>query len=421
MKRIVIIGGGPAGVGAAVVNKKKGHNVILIDRRESIGGMCGSYTINGFIFDRFTHVSYANDPEVLKLYSESCKSHEVEPIIYNFYKGKWLRHPVQYNLAKISCSEKLNCLISFILRDKKTSADNYKEYLETQYGKYFAKSFSLPYSDKYWHYSADKIETKWLGVRMYPVSIKQMLSGAFSQKETGKFYASMFYYPDEGGFASFYKNLLDGVDVHLNKTVTFINEKEKCVQCSDGCTIYYDELINTSPISELNKIMNIQDSIVSTAVENLNYTSGYTISIGLNKKPEANDSLFFYIYDKEILSARVHFPHIKSINNCPTGKFSMQIGVYTYKNNKLTPEQLDTVKKQVLNICKLNNNNVLFSDIKFEQFANIIFDHDIYKNRQIVLDYLKDKGIISIGRYGRWDYLWSFQSMRDGLNSVIDN
>lgn len=57
---------------------------------------------------------------------------------------------------------------------------------------------------------------------------------------------------------------------------------------------------------------------------------------------------------------------------------------------------------------------IIASDIRFEKYANVIFDHQIYEMRKIVRDYLASKGITTIGRFGEWDYLWSDQSFLSG-------
>lgn len=55
-------------------------------------------------------------------------------------------------------------------------------------------------------------------------------------------------------------------------------------------------------------------------------------------------------------------------------------------------------------------------DIRHEQYANVIFDHEIYKNKSPILEHLDKIGIKSIGRFGLWDYLWSDQSLLSGLD-----
>ena len=64
----------------------------------------------------------------------------------------------------------------------------------------------------------------------------------------------------------------------------------------------------------------------------------------------------------------------------------------------------------------INENDILFTHIGFEPYANVIFTEPIYEARKIVRDYLSSVGIETIGRFGEWDYLWSDQSLLSGLN-----
>lgn len=50
-KRIVIVGAGISGLTAAAYLAKAGHHVTLLEKSEDIGGLVGSFTVNGFTFD----------------------------------------------------------------------------------------------------------------------------------------------------------------------------------------------------------------------------------------------------------------------------------------------------------------------------------------------------------------------------------
>ena len=63
--------------------------------------------------------------------------------------------------------------------------------------------------------------------------------------------------------------------------------------------------------------------------------------------------------------------------------------------------------------------DLIVKDIRAEKYANVIFDHFIYENRKIVLNYLNEIGIISIGRFGEWEYFWSDQSMLSGRDGAL--
>ena len=57
-------------------------------------------------------------------------------------------------------------------------------------------------------------------------------------------------------------------------------------------------------------------------------------------------------------------------------------------------------------------------DVRFEPYANITFVPDIYENRETVLQYLASRGIQSIGRFGKWDYLWTHQAFAEGREGL---
>ena len=47
-----------------------------------------------------------------------------------------------------------------------------------------------------------------------------------------------------------------------------------------------------------------------------------------------------------------------------------------------------------------------------------VFDFNRKGNVALIQDYLKSVGIISIGRFGEWDYFWSDQSLLSGIKGA---
>jgi protoporphyrinogen oxidase len=107
---------------------------------------------------------------------------------------------------------------------------------------------------------------------------------------------------------------------------------------------------------------------------------------------------------------------LKSPDNVPEGCSSLQLEIYC-KEKAFTNEEI--YKRSIGKLTELDlvkKEDILFTDIRFEKYANVIFDKDIYINRKIVRDYLSSQKIRTIGRFGEWDYLWSDQSLLSGLN-----
>ena len=98
---VLVLGGGPAGLSAAYTLNEAGINVGLYDKNDNPGGLCRSFTIDGFTFDTFAHVNFCKDPYVISRLEEKTDFITHAPEAYNYSKGTWIRNPVQYNLINL--------------------------------------------------------------------------------------------------------------------------------------------------------------------------------------------------------------------------------------------------------------------------------------------------------------------------------
>ncbi len=125
--------------------------------------------------------------------------------------------------------------------------------------------------------------------------------------------------------------------------------------------------------------------------------------------------LWWYIYDEENLASRVYSPSMKSPDNVPEGCSSLQMEVYCKENEYTEQEILNRTVGKIVELGIIKKEDILFTHIGFEKYANIIFTEPIYEARKTVRDYLSSIGTETIGRFGEWDYLWSDQSLMSGL------
>ena len=130
-----------------------------------------------------------------------------------------------------------------------------------------------------------------------------------------------------------------------------------------------------------------------------------------------------YIYDEDILPARVYSPNLKSPDNAPEGCSSLQAEIFFSNREERTEGKkegriLNDTIEALSRICNFNKSDIIVQDIRFEKYANIIFDKNIYTMRNKVLDFLAQQGIESIGRFGKWDYFWSHDAFESGRNVI---
>ncbi|WP_392564223.1 FAD-dependent oxidoreductase [Orbus wheelerorum] len=414
---VIILGGGIAGISAGYHLKKRCINNIIFEKDPDWGGLCGNFTIDGFRFDRFVHFSFAPDESDQRLFAGNIGMYEHTPFPSNYYRGYWLRHPAQNNLAPLTVDEKVKIIADFVTRPQKdvSEINNYDEWLRVQYGNYFAENFPFAYTRKYWGLEAKELETKWVGIRMYTPDIKQVLAGSFQTQEECFYFAKKMFYPKKGGFKSILNDCREGLDIRLNKKVIEINPSSKTIKFSDDTIAEYDRLISTLPLPEIIKMLpNVTENVLKAA-RDLRYTCGYQISLGFNR-PDIAKYLWFYIYDEDILSSRVYSPNLKSPDNVPEGCSSLQAEVFF--DNKAQRPSADIVLQNTINklieMKIFDENDLIVKDIRFEPYANVTFVPSIYENRKIILDYLDTLGITSIGRFGKWEYAWTHQAFADG-------
>ena len=418
----IILGAGISGLGAAYSLRQKGETPLVLEKDETYGGLCGCFTIDGFTFDRFVHLSFAKDERVLNIFNTSAKriiTHIPNP--YNIYNRKWIKHPAQNNLYPLSAEEKSLIINDFLSRPNNVEADkfhNYEQWLRIQFGNYFAEHFPMKYTKKYWMCEAKELETRWVGQRIYQPSVEEVIKGSQTADTPVTYYAKEMRYPASGGYRQFFSLLAEGTDIRYGKEVTNIDTTKKTVKTSDNTTYHFTRLISTLPLNLYPSLMPGMPEDIKTAARMLKATSGYHVSIAL-KTRDIPPYLWWYIYDEDILAARVYSPSLKSPNNAPEGCSSLQMEVYCAENAFTEQELKERTVGKLIEIGIIKEEDILFTHIGFEAYANVIFDKNIYVCREKVRKYLISQGIEPIGRFGEWGYLWSDQSLLSGLN--VDN
>lgn len=412
------MGAGIAGISAAYHLKQKGENSVIFEKDNDWGGLCGFFEIDGFRFDRFVHFTFAKDEKIAELFAKSSPLYAHPPVSYNYWRGCWLKHPAQNNLAPLPIEEKVKIIDSFVNRPRKDVAEisDYAEWLRVQYGDYFAENFPFAYTRKYWGVEAKQLETKWVGNRLHVSPLPEVLRGAFAEQQENFYYTKFMNYPKKGGFRSIMNECRKGLDIRLNKKAVRIDTAAKQVEFDDGTVENYDNLISSLPLPEIIKMISDVPENVQNAAKQLRWTCGYQVSLGFNR-PDVAKYLWFYIYDEDVPPARVYSPNLKSPDNAPEGCSSLQAEIFFANGAKVVDKNIilqKTVEK-LKEICQFNDSDVVVKDIRFEPYANIIFTPEIYESRKVVREWLQAQGIKTIGRFGEWDYLWSHQAFESGM------
>jgi protoporphyrinogen oxidase len=414
---VVILGGGVAGLGAALKARETGRQAVIFEARASAGGLLDNFTIDGFRFDHAVHLSFASEEKVRSIFDRTPYiTHPSDS--YCFDQDRWLKHPVQNNLAPLDASDKVALIKSFLARPSELAGDDYESWLRHQYGDGISERYPIRYTQKYWATPASALSTTWIGQRMRRAELDEILYGAMTTETPNTYYTKEMRYPQQGGYKAFIAPLIADSEIRLEHRATAIDTQQRTVSFANGATVRYKQLVSTLPLPVLARISSNVPAEVAQAAQQLKATAIDLVSVGFSK-PLIKD-LWFYIYDEDILASRAYSPSVKSPDNAPAGCSSLQFEIYS-RGEQSQYSKEEVVANTLAALVKMGigqPEDVLFTDHRVLSFGNVIFDMGMEANRQRVLDWAAANGIASCGRFGAWDYLWSNQSLLSGYNAL---
>jgi protoporphyrinogen oxidase len=418
MTDLLILGGGIAGLSAAWTARDLGLSALVLEAHDTAGGLLDSFSVGGFRFDNGVHLSFASEPEARAIFDRT-PSHEHEAMALCWDSGFWLRHPVQNNLYPLPLEERV-ALIDGLVRQPEGEVQNYRDWLVQQYGGAIAARWPLVYTEKYWTVPAEQLGIDWIGQRMRRADLAEVLRGAMADRAPNTYYISRMRYPVRGGYRAFIEPLIDAATIRTGARVVSIDPGRREVTLAGEETISYRRLVSTLPLPSLVAMMRDAPIGVRADAATLFATQVDLISIAL-RRPEVSPSLWFYIYDQDILAARVYSPSWKSADNVPPGCSSLQWEIYSSVRRPLSASVAEMTENCIGAMERMRlatRSDVIFTHHKHLPFGNVVFDLGMEERRDRVRRWVEAQGIGLAGRFGEWAYLWSNQSLMSGRTAV---
>jgi len=421
--RVAIIGAGMAGYGAAHRLEQEGIRPVIYERRNHYGGHTASYRMEaGFTFDEGPHVSFTKDPRMQQLLAESVNG-EYETIqarVNNYWRGHWIKHPVQVNLHGLPTDLVVRILADFIEAQHAPEREiaNYEDWLRASFGDTLAETFPLQYTRKNHTTEARNLSTDWIGPRLYRPRLEEVLEGALSPDTADVHYITEFRYPREGGFMSYLRGFMERADVRLRHRVVSVDARRRELRFADGSIVGFDRLISSVPLPELIGMIAGAPPDVLDAASRLASSEVVVVNLGI-ERPDVLDAHWTYFYDEDVLLARLSTPYLQSSRNVPPGASSLQAECYfSAKYRPLTMSLDEVIQRVIDDLIRCGvlspDDRILVRHAMHVQHANVIYDHDRASAVAICHGYLDELGIGYAGRYGEWGYLWTDESFVSG-------
>lgn len=325
MQKVVILGGGPAGLAAGYALVKKGYEVIVLEKEKQVGGISKTVEEKGYRFDLGGHRFFTKIAEVEELWNEVLEEEFLlRPRLSRlYYRGKFFDYPIKpFNaLGGLGLFEAI--LILFSYAKAKMSPikpeESFEDWVVNRFGRRLFEHFFKSYTEKVWGIPTTELKAQWAAQRIQGLSLISAVMNAFLKqirKNKIKTLIEEFHYPRRGP-GQMYESMARAIEtsggqVILNADISAVNMNNDkiysvCFIDKDGMEkeTQADHFITSLPLKDLIGMLRPQpDDSVRAAADLLKYRDFLTVNLAVDKEYLFPDN-WIYIHSPEVKLGRI--------------------------------------------------------------------------------------------------------------------
>ena len=205
--RVIICGGGPAGLTAAYQLALKGYAVTVLEADTVLGGISRTARYKQFRFDIGGHRFFTKIRPVQALWEEILRDEfiDVPRLSRILYNGKFFHYPLKaFNaVTGLGLWEATRIVLSYINARlaPHPREDNLEEWVSNRFGDRLYRIFFKTYTEKVWGIPCTEIRAEWAAQRIQGLSLAKAILNAASlnrRAPTIKTLIGEFRYPRLG-------------------------------------------------------------------------------------------------------------------------------------------------------------------------------------------------------------------------------
>ena len=182
---VVVLGAGPAGVGAAYELTRLGRaRVTVLEQRDTVGGNAGSFQLDGVWVDYGSHRLHpACDPEILNNLRELLGEDLLDRPRHGRIRleNRWIHFPLKPGDLLLRMPKNFALGVAFDMVRKKPAAvngqpDSFASVLEHSLGRTICQGFYFPYARKLWGLPPEQLAATQARRRVSGNSVGKILS-----------------------------------------------------------------------------------------------------------------------------------------------------------------------------------------------------------------------------------------------------
>lgn len=327
--RVVVVGAGPTGLGAAHRLQELGHgNYVVLEARHRPGGLAASYLDErGFTWDVGGHVQHSHYDYYERVVRETLEETvEHRRSSYVWHRGLLVPFPLQLNLHRLGETERASVLEGFerAARNPDPRPAHLGAWLQARFGRELCDLFLTGYNEKVWGYPLESLDAAWVEDRVPVPDVEAVRRNLAAGRGNDRWGANRdFFYPLRGGTGAIWSGIaarLPSSRLRLGARVTAVDLEASVVHVNSEAEPY-DVLISSMPLDALCSISRGLPRDAASAAGRLIHSAIHSVGVGLSGRlPDVLDGVgWIYFADADLPFHRVTVLSNYSPLNVPPG------------------------------------------------------------------------------------------------------
>lgn len=358
-KRVVILGAGPAGLGAGYHLASNGYSVNIIDRAHYIGGASASFRIKDYIVDYGPHAFHIKKGKVTEIVQGLLGEDYVEVKRKSrlILDGKDLCYPLDIKEAIFNINPLLSLRIILdylsvrlrnILLNKKKGYKTFEEWGTGAFGATLYRMAFGDYSEKMWGLSGKKLSSKLAQQKLLKLNLWKLILKVLGIVDT-TFEGGVTQYYDMYpplGIGTIFDKMASEITNHSGNKI-YLDAKALKIDSSDGLanniqfifsgkriSVGFDYLISTIPLKYLSEyLVGQKDKEIFTVASQLKYRDLRIIYIVLDKD-YYSDAHWVYLLDPHFKFNRLSEQKNLNKDSSPAGRTVISLDIACNENDR---------------------------------------------------------------------------------------
>jgi protoporphyrinogen oxidase len=440
---VLLLGGGPAGMAAAMELSRAGRHVTIIEKSSHVGGLAKTLSFNEpegvYRTDIGPHRFFSKNQYLYDFIQDLLgEEWRQVPRQTRFHvAGKYYDYPIRLGnaLKHMGLWKAFRVLTDYLWERVRAivaprQIHSFEDYAVRQFGWTLAEFNMLQYTEKIWGLPCKEISVDWAHQRIGGLSLVAILKGLFTSKGGPKTLVDTFYYPQFGSgtiYEAIKRRLLEtGSEILTSSEPTNIvwegsRVKSVTVKTQNGEETYEPKaVISSIPITRCVELFHPSaPQAVHQAAKALRFRAQVYLFLTIKKDRIAPDN-WLYFPDRGIPFGRIAEMKNFSKDMCPPGHTSLFIEFFCFEGDDIwnkSKDELYAITLPWLKTLDLIDGTEVGSVHHFKAgHVYPLYDLTYHEHMTTVLNWMDTfENFFAIGRPGRFRYTNQDHSLEMGI------